>query len=106
MLMQNGHPLSYFSRKLCPRMQSSSTYIKELQAIVEAINKWRQYLLGHFFIIRTYQHNIKELLQQVIQIPDQQKYVCKLLRYDFRIEYKPRKTNLVVDALSRVYEDT
>ena len=106
MLMQDGHPLSYFSRKLGPRMQSASTYIKELHAIVEAVRKWRQYLLGCFFIIRTDQCIIKELLQQVIQTPNQQKDVCKLLKYDFKIEYKPRKTNLVANALSRVYEDT
>lgn len=34
--------------------------------------------------------------------PEQQKYVCKLLGYDFTIDYRPRKLNAVVDALSRV----
>ena len=86
--------------KLVPRMQSASTYVKELHTIVEAVRKWRQYLFGRFFIIRTNQCSIKELLQQVIQTPDQQKYVFKLLGYDFIIEYKPGKTNLAADVLS------
>ena len=65
------HLIAYFSRKLGHRMLVASTYIKELHAIAEAVHKWRQYLLGHFFIIRIDQKNIRELLQQVIQTPEQ-----------------------------------
>lgn len=57
-LMQADHPIAYFSRKLGPRMLVASTYIKELHAIAEAVHKWRQYLLGHFFIIRIEQKSI------------------------------------------------
>ena len=103
-LMQADHPIAYFSRKLGPRMLVASTYIKELHAIAEAVHKWRQYLLGHFFIIRTDQKSIRELLQQVIQTPEQQFYVRKLLGYHFRVEYKPGRTNSAADALSRVHE--
>ena len=103
--MQSGHPISYFSKKLGPRLRASSTYIKELTAIVEAVHKWRQYLLGIFFVIRTDHKSIKELLQQVVQTLDQQIYIRKLLGYHFRIEYKPGCTNLAADALSRVHEE-
>ncbi|KAH9649714.1 hypothetical protein KPL70_026087 [Citrus sinensis] len=104
-LMQSGHPISYFSKKLGPRLRASSTYIKELTAIVEAVHKWRQYLLGRFFVIRTDHKSIKELLQQVVQTPDQQVYIRKLLGYHFRIEYKPSCTNLAADALSRIHDE-
>ena len=70
-LMQADHPIAYFSQKLGPCMLVASTYIKELHAIAEAVHKWRQYLLGHFFIIRTDQKSIRELLQQVIQTLEQ-----------------------------------
>ena len=93
-LMQLGHPISYFSKKLGPRFHASSTYIKELTAIIETVHKWRKYLLGRFFVIRTDYKSIKELLQQVVQTLDQQIYIRKLLGYHFRIEYKPGCTNI------------
>ncbi|GKB40626.1 ty3-gypsy retrotransposon protein [Tanacetum coccineum] len=104
-LLQNNKPICYFSRKLGPRMRLAATYQKELFAIVEAVFKWRQYLLGRRFIIRTDHKSIKELMQQVIQTPIQQKYVRKLMGFDFAIEYKPGVLNQVADAFSRMYED-
>ncbi|GKC74899.1 ty3-gypsy retrotransposon protein, partial [Tanacetum coccineum] len=41
-LMQGNRPISYFSRKLGPRMRVAATYQKELFAIVEAV--WNGYL--------------------------------------------------------------
>lgn len=104
--MQENQPIAYFSKKISVRMQSASTYQKELYAIFEAVQKWRQYLLGRFFIIRADHRSIKELLQQVVQTPKQQIYVQKLLRYNFQIEYKPRRSNKVANALSRVHEES
>ncbi|GJY91280.1 ty3-gypsy retrotransposon protein [Tanacetum coccineum] len=105
-LMQGNRPISYFSRKLGTRMRVAATYQKELFAIVEAVYKWRQYLLERRFIIRTDHKSMKELMQQVIQTPLQQKYVRKLMGFDFEIEYKPGVANQAADALSRVCEET
>ncbi|XP_042005724.1 uncharacterized protein LOC121754429 [Salvia splendens] len=70
-LLQDSHPIAFFSKKLGPRRRVASTYHKELYAIVEAVQKWRQYLLGREFVIRSDQKSLKELLQQVVQTPDQ-----------------------------------
>ena len=105
-LMQAGHPIAYYRKKMCPKLSAFSTHIKELYAITQAMQKWCQYLLGKFFIIRIDHKSIKELLQQVTQTPYQQVYIKKLLGYQFRIEYKLGCKNQAVDALSRVHEDS
>jgi hypothetical protein len=101
-LSQNGHPIAYFSRKLAPRMQKQSAYTREFFAITEAIAKFRHYLLGHKFIIKTDQKSLKSLMDQSLQTPEQQAWLHKFLGYDFTVEYKPGKENLAADALSRV----
>ena len=101
-LMQQGHPIAYFSQKLGIQLRNSSVYIRKLHAVTAAVLKWRQYLLGQSFVIRTDHRSLKELLQQVIQTPDHQAYVRKLLGFQFRIEYKIGITKYDVDALSRV----
>ena len=100
-LLQMGHPLAFFSKKLGPKRRVASTYHKELYAIVEAVQKWRQYLLGREFIIRSDQRSLKDLLSQIVQTPDQQFYIRKLMGFKFRIEYKSGASNRVADALSR-----
>ena len=100
-LMQNEQPISYFSKKMSLSMQQTSAYVRELYAITEAIKKWRQYLLGRKFIIRTDQKSLRALLDQVVQTLEQQKYLAKLLGYQYTIVYKPGKKNRVADALSR-----
>ncbi|WVY96655.1 hypothetical protein V8G54_028806 [Vigna mungo] len=84
-------------------MQNQSTYTREFYAITEAIAKFRHYLLGHRFVIRTDQKSLKSLTEQAIQTPEQQKWLHKLLGYDFTIEYKLGKDNIVADSLSRSY---
>ncbi|CAJ2644751.1 unnamed protein product [Trifolium pratense] len=74
----------------------------EMLAIAEAIAKFRHYLLGHKFIIRTDQKSLRNLMEQTLQTPDQQDWLHKFLGYDFSIEYKPGKDNIAADALSRV----
>ncbi|GJY72554.1 ty3-gypsy retrotransposon protein [Tanacetum coccineum] len=101
-LSQENKPIAFFSKKLCPTMQGQSTYIKEFYAITEAVKKWRQYLLGRRFCIYTDHHSLKHILTQTIQTPEQQKWVTKLMRYNFEVLYKPGRENTVADALSKV----
>ena len=70
-LMQHGHPIAYFNRKMGPQLWNSSAYFIELRALTEAVLKWRPYLLGQSFVIRTDHRSIKELLQKVFQTLDQ-----------------------------------
>ncbi|XP_035541674.1 uncharacterized protein LOC118344675 [Juglans regia] len=103
-LMQAGQPISYMNKGLKGKALLLSTYEKELLALVTAVQKWRTYLLGQTFIIKTDQEALKYLLEQRMGTKMQQKWVAKLMGYHFSIEYKKGKENKVADALSRRME--
>jgi len=69
--------------------------------MIIAIDKWRHYLEGAPFIIRTDHESLKHLLQQRLHTHLQRKGVSKLLGLDYIIQYKKGKENIVADALSR-----
>lgn len=65
-LSQNSRPIAFFSKKLNTRMSASSTYVRELYGLTEAIKKWR---LGSTFKIFTDHKSLKCLMTQTIQNP-------------------------------------
>ena len=103
-LTQQNHPIAFFSKPFCNKLLHSSTYVWELAASTTTIKKWHHYLQGHHFIILTDHRSLKELMSQVIQTPEQQIYLARLLGFDYSIQYRSGKTNSVADALSRVHE--
>lgn len=100
-LMQGRNPISYFSKKLGPKNQHLSTYEKELLALYTAVSKWRHYLLGGSFVIKTDQSSLKFLLEQRLNTPMQHKGLSKLLGLNYTVEYKRGVENKAADALSR-----
>lgn len=105
-LSQRAHPIAFFSKKNCPKLQRSSTYVRELHAITVVVRQWRHYLLGHPFTIITNHQSLKELINQVIQTPEQQHYLAKLLGYKYTIQYCSSSGNVAIDALSRIASPT
>lgn len=101
-LMQEGHPIAYVSQALSERTMKLSTYERELIAIVFAVTKWQHYLMAQPFTIRTDQQSLKYILDHILATPFQQRWLTKLARYDYSIEYKPGASNKAADALSRV----
>jgi hypothetical protein len=104
-LMQDGRPLAFTSKQLSERHLGQSIYEKEMLAILHAVDLWHPYLLGKHFQIKTDHQSLKYFLEQRLSSPEQQKWVTKLFGYDYEIIYKKGKDNVVVDALSRKYED-
>ena len=103
-IMQEGRPIAYLSKTLPPRKVGLSTYEKELWALIYAVDKWRNYLCGHHFIIKTDHQSLKFLLEQRVTTLLQQKWLTKLSGFDYDITYKKGVENKVADALSRQAE--
>ena len=99
--MQEGRPIAYLSKALSQKSQQLSTYEREMLAILHAVTKWRPYLIGRRFIIRTDQKSLPYFMGQRIHTPAQQRWVTKLLGYDYEIQYKKGTENRAADALLR-----
>ena len=74
--------------------------------MVVAVQKWRHYLVGKPFVIKTDQQSPKYLLDQRVGTPAQQRWITKLVGYNFLVEYKKGKENVVAEALSRQGEES
>ena len=79
-------------------------YEKQMLAILHLRKKWRTYLMGRHFKVKTDYDSLKHFLEQRLSSEEQQKWATKMLGYDFEIIYKKGKKN-VADALSRKDED-
>ena len=51
--MQQGRPTAFHSQALKGKNLALSTYEKDLLALVTAIKRWRAYLVGRPFIVKT-----------------------------------------------------
>lgn len=66
-------------------------------AVLTAVQKWKHYLIGGPFVIKTYQISLKHLLEQRVNNAMQHKGLCKLLGLYYTIEYKKGTENKVTD---------
>ena len=62
-LMQNHHQIAFESRKLKDYERHYSIYDKEMLAILDALTKFRQYLVGSKFKIKTDDNSLKYFLE-------------------------------------------
>ena len=62
-LMQDHRPLAFHSQALKGKSLHLSTYEKEFLALVTTVKRWRPYLVGKSFIIKTDQQSLKYLLE-------------------------------------------
>jgi hypothetical protein len=78
-LIQDKHPITYFSRPVAPHHHSLAAYERELIGLVHAIRHWQPYLWGRRFTVRTDHYSLKFLLDQRLVTIPQHHWVGKLL---------------------------
>lgn len=101
-LVQDGHPVAYFSKALGMRNQKLSTYEKEFLAVMMAVDKWRAYLQRGPFLILTDHKSLCNLGEQQLDTELQRKAMSKLVGLQFKFQYKRGVENGAADTLSRV----
>jgi hypothetical protein len=87
-LVQEGHPVAYFSRPVASRHRALAAYERELIGMVQAVRHWRPYLWGRRFLVKTDHYSLKYLLDQRLATIPQHHWVGKLLGLDFTVEYR------------------
>ena len=99
-LKQGQHPIDFESRNLHPLDMIYSIYDKEMLAMMHALIKFRQYLVGNKFVVKIDHNNLRYFLTQKDLNERQQKWVTKIQEFYFDIEYVKGKNNVVADAIS------
>jgi hypothetical protein len=101
-LSQEHRPITYFSEKLNEEKYKYSSNDKEFYAIVQALKKWRHYLIPKEFVIYIDNNSLQFISSQPKMNQGHAKWVGFLQIFTFVIKHTSGKTNKVVDALSRI----
>ena len=104
-LNQEGRPVAFFSRTLSPSEKNHSSVEKEAYAIVEAVRKWRHYLLNSHFRLITDQRSVAFIYdcqhRGKVKNDKIQRWKIELSCYNYDVIYRPGPENQAADALSR-----
>lgn len=100
-LLQNGRPVAFESKKLTPAEVGYTTTEQELLAVVHALTVWRCYLEGVKFTVVTDHHPNTFFNEQPLLSRRQARWSAFLQQFDFSWEYRPGRIN-VADPLSRL----
>ena len=104
-LSQDGRPVAFFSRTLSSPERRHSAVEKEACAIVEAVRKWRHYLLNNHFKLITDQRSVAFMYDTnhngKIKNDKIQRWRVELSPFSYDVVYRPGHLNRVADTLSR-----
>jgi ribonuclease HI len=100
-LSQDNRPVAYFSEKLNETKRKYSTYDKEFYAIIQALKKWRHYLVPQEFVLYSDNQALQFITRQEKLNQRHAKWVEFMQNFTFVIKHIVGNANKVVDALSR-----
>ena len=72
-LMQEGRPIAFESHPIKGKYLQKPIYEKEMLAILHELKKWRPYLMGRHFKVKTDHDSLKHFLEQILSSEEQQK---------------------------------
>jgi hypothetical protein len=100
-LLQDGHPVAYESRKLKPAEQNYATHERETLAVIHCLRTWRCYLQDADFEVHTDHKPLLLLDSQPMLSARQARWVEFLTQFNFQWRYVKGEAN-PADHLTRV----
>jgi hypothetical protein len=98
-------PAGFMSKKFTNAQQHYAVHEQETLAILEALQKWEDKLVGHRFRVIT-DHKALEFFQTQAQLSNRQRrWMDYMSRFNFDITYVKGEYNKVADCLSRYFEN-
>ena len=99
-ITQSGHPVTFHSETLSDIVRRYSKYEKEPYAIVQALKKWRHYILGKETVILTDHKPLQcapshSKLERNRQI----KWINYLQQFQLAIKYQKEKYSATADCI-------
>ena len=94
-------PIFYYSRHCTDAERNHHSYELEVLAVVEALERFRIYILGKHFRLITDCSAIASIKTKKELIPRIARWWMKLLEYDFEAVHRPGARMAHVDAMSR-----
>jgi hypothetical protein len=99
-LLQDGRPVAFESRKLSPAEQNYNVTEQEMLGVIHALKTWRCYLEGSVFTVVT-DHCPNTFFDTQVNLSRRQARWSEFIsRFKSNWEYRPGRTN-VADPLSR-----
>jgi len=103
----NFRPVVYVSRSLAPAERNYSQIEREALAIVFAVKRLKQYLLGRHFTLRTDHKPLVKIFGEHSQLPAVtaarlQRWAVALSEYNYSIQHINGLDNVIADCLSRL----
>ncbi|KAJ9520225.1 hypothetical protein QJQ45_030181, partial [Haematococcus lacustris] len=103
-LMQDGRPIAYTSKKMSPAETRYATGEQELLGIIRAVREWRCYLDGAVDVTILTDHNPLIYLQTQPNLSRRQvRWMEELSRYKYEIKYIPGATNVALSAVTPLW---
>lgn len=96
-------PAGFMSKKFTDAQRSYRVFEQETLAILEALMRWEDKLLGRFINIVTDHESLQYLKSQPRLSLRQTRWMEYLSRFSYDIHYEKGEENIVADALSRYY---
>ena len=106
-LTQNDHPVIFISRNLTSAEQKYSNIEREALAVVFAVTRLRQFLLGRKFTLKTDHKPLQYIFNPSNQIPKVvsarlARWAITLMAYDYDVHYTSGQDIGHADAMSRL----